>query len=140
MSDEADVRASTRAETRQSLLLWFGIFAAPLAWTVQIFVAPDLNEVLCLPGADGSGRGTVFGMDVEIFLVGLSAAAALIAVLGGVSAYSCLRRLRSGGDETPGARASWMASAGVFVSLLFLLAIVVGFVPMIFLEACEVSI
>lgn len=140
MTDEAAVRATSRAETRESLLLWFGIFAAPLAWTAQVFVAPDLNEVLCLPGASASGRGTVFGMDVEVFLVGVSATAALVALLGFASAYSCLRRLRRAGDGTPGTRASWMAAAGVFVSLLFLLGIVVGFIPMIFLEACEVSI
>ena len=139
MSGDAAARAATGAETRGSLLLWFGILAGPLAWTLQVLVAPDLNEVLCLPGARGSGRGEVWGMDVESFLLGVSAGAAVLASLGGVASFSCLRRLGARPDGTPGGRATWMARAGLFVSGLFLLAVVVGFLPFAFLESCEVS-
>lgn len=127
----------TRAETRQSLLLWFGILAAPLAWTLQLVIAPDLNEILCYPGAARSGRAEIYGLGIELFLVVLTAVLTVVGVVGGIAAYFCWRRLRASNDTTPASRASWMAFAGMLVSVLFVLALVVGFLPMVFLGPCE---
>lgn len=130
----------TRAETRQSLLLWFGILASPLAWTAQVIVAPDLVEVLCYPGAAESGRGQVWGIGIEVFLVVLTSLLTLVALIATAVSLLCWRRLRASRDETQGQRATWMAGAGILVSALFLLAIVVGFIPMLFLESCMTAL
>jgi hypothetical protein len=129
----------TRSETRESLLLWVGILAAPLAWTAQVIVAPDLAEILCYAGAAGSGRGVVYGMSLESFLLILTAVLAGVAVAGLVVSVRCRRELRARQDRTPARRATWMALAGILVSALFLIAIVVGFIPLYFLESCTTS-
>jgi hypothetical protein len=116
-------KSITRAETRGSLLLWFGILAGPLAWTTQVIVAPDLAEVLCYSGAEGSGRGQVYGIDIQIFIVALR----------------CSRALRATEDSTTARRASWMARAGILVSALFALATVIGFIPVFLLESCTTT-
>jgi hypothetical protein len=130
----------TRAETRQSLLLWFGVLAAPLAWTAQVIIAPDLAEILCYPGAAGSGRGNVWGIGLEVFLVGVTAVATAVAALGVAVSVACWRRLLASDDATPARRATWMALSGILVSALFLIAIMVGFIPMVFLESCTPSL
>lgn len=137
--DAAAAKEITRAETRGSLALWFGILGAPLAWTAQVIIAPDLVEILCYPGAAETGLGLLYGLPVEIFLVVLTAAMALIGIAGLLVSLSCARRLRRQGDSSIGGRARWMALAGIFVSGLFTIAIVIGFFPMLFLSACEVA-
>jgi hypothetical protein len=139
MSNHQGSREVTRAETSQSVLLWFGILAAPLAWTAQILIAPDLSEVLCYPGAKGSGQNLVYGMGIELFLVLLTAGLFAISLAGAGAAVACRRRLGRSHDRTPGGRASWMALAGILTSVLFALAIAIGFLPMLFLEPCAVT-
>lgn len=133
-------RRISREEGRQSLKLWFGLLAAPVAWAVQLAVAPDLTELLCLPGSTASGRGEVYGLSIEVFILALSAGLTLVAVLGGLAAASCRRKILDAPDPTPGGRAGWMARAGVMVSSLFTLAIVVGFIPAALLESCGASL
>jgi hypothetical protein len=130
---------ATKAETKQSILLWFGILAAPAAWTLQVLLAPDLAEVLCYEAAAGSGRGEIYGLGMEPFLVVLTGLMAVVALLGVIVSLSCRRKLRRTSDPAAGGRAGWMALAGILVSVLFFVAIVVGFFPMIFLESCVVS-
>jgi hypothetical protein len=129
----------TRAETRESLLLWFGILAAPLAWTAQILVAPDLAEILCYRGAAGSGHSRVYGLPLESVLFALNVALTAVAVAGVIVSFACWRRVRGAHDPTPAQRATWMALAGILVSALFLIAIVIGFIPLYFLESCTTS-
>jgi hypothetical protein len=137
VSENAPVGTTvSRAEARGSLLLWFGLLAGPVCWSLQMLLAPDLSEVLCYPGARGSGLGEVLGIGLEPFLVALTAGLAVVSGLGGLAAWGCHRRIARAGDTTPGRRAAWMARAGLLVSALFTLAIVVGFIPMIFLDSC----
>jgi hypothetical protein len=129
----------TRAETRQSVLLWFGILAGPLAWTAQVIVAPDLAEVLCYPGAERSGQGQIYGLDIEVFIVALTAVLTSVCLAGVLVSLRCLRVLRAANDSTTARRATWMARAGVLVSTLFALATVVGFIPAFLLESCTTA-
>jgi hypothetical protein len=117
-------------------MLWFGVLAAPLAWLALIVIGPDVAEIVCLPGAEGSGRGEVYGLTIETFLLMLTAAFTVVAVTALAGSVRCLRVIRRGGDDTPGRRATWMAQAGVLVSALLLLSIAVGFIPLFFLESC----
>jgi hypothetical protein len=129
----------TRAETRGSLFLWFGIFAGPLAWTTQVLLAPDLAEVLCYPGAEGSGRGEIYGIDIQTFIVMLTALLTLVCLAGLLVSLRCWRLQRAIGDSTTAGRAQWMAQAGILVSALFALATVVGFIPVVFLDTCTTA-
>ena len=133
-----DAHAVTSSETKGSLLLWYGVLAGPLAWTAQIVIAPDLAEILCYPGATASGRGDVFGISVDTFLIGVNSLMTLIALSGLVASWLCWSRHRRE-DATPARRAAWMALAGVLVSSLFLVAIVVGYIPLFMLEPCAVA-
>jgi hypothetical protein len=130
------VRETTRAEARHSFLLWFGVLAAPLAWFAQIVIAPDIAEIVCLPGAEGSGRGEVYGFAVETFVLTVTVASTVVGVAALAASVRCLRVLKRAGDDTPGRRATWMAFAGVLVSTLFVLSIAVGYIPLFFLESC----
>lgn len=130
------VEETTRAESRQSFWLLFGVLAAPLAWLAQIFIAPDVAEIVCLPGAEGTGRGEIYGFALETFLLALTAAFTVVGIVALAGSARCLRRLRRAGDDTSGRRATWMAYAGILVSALFLLSIIVGFIPLFFLESC----
>jgi hypothetical protein len=121
-------------------VLWFGVLAAPLAWTAQIIVAPDLAEILCYAGAAESGRGQVYGLALESFLVAFNAVLTAVAVAGVLASLHCRRALRASPDRTPAQRATWMALAGLLVSTLFLVAIAVGFIPLLFLESCTTSL
>jgi hypothetical protein len=131
---------ATRAETRRSVLLWFGVLAAPLAWTAQVIIAPDIAEILCYPGAETSGRGEIYGFALESFLLALTLVLLLVALAGLLVALGCLRGLRATDDSTPARRATWMAGAGILVSALFAIAIAVGFIPLIFLGSCTTSL
>ena len=135
MSTASDAGPVTQSETRGSIRLWFGILAGPVAWAAQIVVAPDLNEVLCYPGA-GAERGQVLGMATDAFLVGFTLFLAIVTAAGFVSALSCSRRLVNFEDGVAGMRAKWMARAGMLVSLLFILGIVVNLVSLVILSAC----
>jgi hypothetical protein len=133
------VEDTTRAETRHSFMLWFGVLASPLAWLALIFIAPDVAEIICLSGAEGTGRGQIYGFALETFVLALTAASTVVGVAGVAASLRCLRAIRQAGDDTPGRRASWMAYAGVLVSALFLLSSAVGFIPLFFLESCVTS-
>jgi hypothetical protein len=126
----------TRRETTQSVLLWLGILAAPLAWTTLVLIAPDIAEITCYDGARGSGRGRVWGIELETFLFALVILLTVVALAGGVVSLLCWLRLRRQDDSTPARRASWMALAGVLVSALFAISTVIGLIPLAFLESC----
>jgi hypothetical protein len=126
----------TRRETTQSFLLWFGLLAGPLAWMAQTIVAPDLVEVLCYSGAAESGRAQVYGWPIEHFVLLLTAVLVAVTVAAALGSMSCLRKLRSSRTVTTGGRAGWMARGGILVSILFLISILVGALPLIFTEGC----
>ena len=133
----------TRAETRGSAALWFGLLAAPLAWTLQLLVNYSLEEwFACSPGSDSSGE--ILGLGVSTVAVGVTALLALLAAAGGLVAFSCHRRSTSDGGGSGAAgdtpeRARWMALAGMFNSALYLLIIVASFGPPAILGVCETS-
>ncbi len=125
----------TRAETTGSALLWFGLLAAPVAWSVMA-AAPVLAEVLCFPGA-GDSRGEIYGIDHVTFFALLLTGLTVIAIASLVVSYRCWRKLNAEGAQVATAgRANWMALASMLVSVLFLVGIVFGFFPLLFLSSC----
>jgi hypothetical protein len=110
--------------------LWFGVLAGPLLWVVQLYVNYQWEEVLaCSPAA--TDRGVVLGIGVRAWVVmvnTVSTAVVLVALAGS------LRRYRRAGMVPV---AHWMALAGIANSVLFLLFIVVGYLPAIVLRPCQ---
>jgi hypothetical protein len=115
---------------RISLLQWFGLLGAPLAWAVQLVVGYGLEE------ADCSAGGMRWGLSTEPWQVALTACAAAIALAGGVSALILLREIRGRGGDPLG-RVSFMAAGGVLVSGVFLSLILLGGLGAIVLPECE---
>lgn len=121
----------TKAEARGSGWLWFGVLGGPAGWSLQTLVGSELDEIACSPGAGAQGV-------VEPVTLAISAICLGITLLAGVMAWRCLRAA-SESDDTNGKRASWMARAGILTSVFFVIAIFQGFLPALFLSACQVG-
>lgn len=123
----------SREEGWQSRSLWFGVLTGPFAWAAQIIVLSVVGELNCASAV--RDPGVLWGLRLEeailianVFLTVLTAAAGLVS-------YRCLRSSAS----SPSGRAEWMARIGVMSSILFLIFILLGFAPQLFLSACEVG-
>ena len=126
----------TRDETRGSYLLWYGVLAGPIVWSMQLLLDYGLDEaVVCAPGNRTRGLFFNTGIGTVIQIVNAGCGASTGALAFAVS-YRCYRRLR-GGDSTNANRARWMAIAGMFDSALFLMLVVMKFVPAFFFHSCE---
>ena len=128
-----EAASSTRAESIGSAALWFGVFGGPAAWCLQILIGYNVEEIVC---ASGSQSQTVLGIGVEVLIVALHIGLTCVTLAAGLVSYRCWRRAGEG-DASTGGRARWMAAAGMMVSILFLIIIVSGFVPALFLETCD---
>lgn len=116
-----------------SSALWFGTLAPPAAWGVQLLTGDQLVELACAPG---SGAPAVEGVGVETILLAITVASTLIVLLAGYVSYRSLQKTAAA-DPSTGGRARWMSMAGIFVSGMFLIIIVQGYLPMFFLSGCE---
>lgn len=121
----------TKAEAGGSGWLWFGVLGGPGAWSIQTLIGSELDEIACSPGATTPGL-------VEPVVLAVSAVCFAITILAGLMSWRCLRGV-SGSDDTNGRRASWMARAGILTSGFFVIAIFQGFLPSLFLSACQVG-
>ena len=101
--------------TRDLSRLWFGLVAAPAAWTVAELAGYIISSNDCSRGSSA--------------VVGLSG---LMAVLAGAGLFVALRSLRAGE-----ARERFMALGGVLVSALLLLNIVYFGVPPFLVNSCS---
>jgi hypothetical protein len=122
--------------------LWFGVLAGPLLWVVQLYVNYQWEEVLaCSPAA--TDRGVVLGIGVRAWVVmvnTVSTAVVLVALAGSLRCYRRTAPVEAGGIRTTHHHrqvAHWMALAGIANSVLFLLFIVVGYLPAIVLRPCQ---
>ncbi len=130
-------QAVSRAERGGSRLLWFGVLAGPVAWSLQILIGYNLEEIACNPG---SQTQQLAGAEIEPVAVWLTLAAGALALAGVLVSFSCWRRVRAAQDSTPGGRAEWMAWAGIVTSGLFAFWILLAlFVPG-FLATCDPSL
>ncbi|HEX2241035.1 MAG TPA: hypothetical protein VHJ82_07855 [Actinomycetota bacterium] len=128
----------SRREGRGSFLLWFGLLGAPLAWVTQLVVNYSLEEwFACSPGAQE--RGEVAGLGVPTAAVIVSATLTVVAVLAGLVAWRCLRRMTTRSDASVGGRARWMAVAGIMNTILYTIALVASFAPPALLDVCRSS-
>ena len=129
-----DLKAITRAETKGSRALWYGVLAGPIVWACQLLIDEGVTEsVACAPGNRTPGLFFNTGMNTVIQIT--NAIAATLTLLALLISFRCYRRLRDG-DTTTGDRARWMAIAGMFDSTLFLIITVTKFASPFFLTPC----
>jgi hypothetical protein len=127
----------SRSESWQSLFLWFGLLTGPGAWTIMLLVNYSLEEVISCTAAAAT-PGVVLGFGVKPIVLILNTVLAAATLLAGLVSFRCYRLLtRSEIKSATDERARWMAVAGIMLSILFLVIIVVSSAPPFLLDVCE---
>jgi len=132
----------SKDERRGSLALWFGVLGSPLAWAGHLGVNYSLEEwFACSESAHHQGE--VLGVGVKTFSLVFNSAMVAVAVLSGLVALSCQRKLKAQGGDASGddqlERARWMAFAGIVEAALFLGIILLGYLPSLMIDVCETT-
>ena len=101
---------------RLELLQWFGLLAAPLAWTAQLLGG------LVVAGGHCTAAGSRWGISVEGWEIALAAAAGTVAVCAELSAVTLYRELREVEEDAPGPRGRlhFFSVASLAANVLFL--------------------
>ena len=115
------------------LLLWVAVLGAPLAWVAQLTLGYGLEEFAC---SHGTATRRFLGLGVEPSLIGLTVAAAIVAVSGGAAGLAAHRSLSRERDGDPRGHGGFLAFAGLLASLLFLVLIVLGGAQLLSLDPC----
>ncbi len=134
----------SKDERRRSVLLWFAVLGSPLAWVGHLGVNYSLEEwFACSESAHD--KGEILGVGVKTISVVFNSAMVAVAVVSGLVALSCWRKLQAAdgdGDENGDdrlERARWMAFAGIVETALFLGIILLGYLPSLMLDVCETT-
>jgi hypothetical protein len=124
--------------------LWFGLFGAPAAWSVQLLVNYALVAHACFPKSEPLASPALGGL--HAIVLGTSFAALAIALAAAVTAGRSLRGSRHeshGGNgallEVGEGRTGFMALAGVLVSGVFLLGIAMNAIPLFLVSPCGLA-
>jgi heme/copper-type cytochrome/quinol oxidase subunit 2 len=142
---EEAAEAISKEERRGSLLLWFGVLGSPLAWAGHLGANYSLEEwFACSPSAHD--KGEILGFGVEAVLIVINTVMLTVAVLSGLAAWSCRKKLRGAradgeddGEDARIERARWMAFAGTVEGALFVGIILLGYLPALTLGICETA-
>ena len=122
--------------------LWFGIFAAPVAWNLQLLFASAIAGHVCYPAMDplgpqvGAHLGWLFGL---IDLIGIAIAIAALVV--SIVHWARVREEKHGTgrhllDQGEG-RTRFMAMLGILNSCLFLVALLFASAHLFFFPLCS---
>lgn len=127
--------------TNSRWLLWFGLFGAPAAWSIQLLVNYPLAAHSCYPKGVPLNEPTFGGLWTALIAVNLLMM--LTTLAAGAAAIVIWRnaRDRSSGSHDPVLesgveRVRYMAYAGMLVSGLFLLAVLMSALPLFIVPVC----
>jgi hypothetical protein len=122
---------------RATLLMWFGLFAAPAAWAVQHVTGIELQYAQC----HDNTPGPAYDVHVDAWTLVLTIAAAAIAILGGLAAVAAWRATRDADDDDapPAGRIHFMAVIGMTITPLFVAIILMSGLGVVFLPSCVQS-
>jgi hypothetical protein len=138
MSIDQHVRDITRRESRGSRALWFGVLGSPVAWLGHLLLNYSLEEwFACSPAT--TDRGEILGFSVDAVSWTLNSLMVLTAAAAGLTALASWRRLRRASDGDVLERERWMAFAGIIEGVIFVGAILLGFLPPLLLDTCATS-
>ena len=115
------------------LLLWFGLLAAPLAWTTQLVVGYGATIATC------TGTAASRSFPLATWEVAVTAVAATVALVGQVAALLVFRstRGRHETDPPPDGRVRFLVLAALLSNTLFLVVILLGGITAAGLEPCR---
>lgn len=125
-------------------VLWFGILAGPIAWSLHLNVSYFIASLPCNTTFGGSSIAGIPVVDVVLALVGLALALVILAAAHGAwEGRRAIAQIPSeGGTRTdrdvpdPWSRAGFMSLIGLTLSALFLVAILVASVTLFYLHPC----
>ena len=128
--------SATRAPGISLKTLAFGLFAGPVMWSIQELVSYPLAAQSCYPGSVPLREPLISSVGLLVALTTLIALVVTVAAL-----LVALRNWRAAGSiaerEAPDEnRTRFLSLAGVLVSALFILAIVLNGVPVLLLSPC----
>lgn len=127
----------TKRERGGSAALWIGVLTGPIAWSLQMLVGYNLEEIACRPGSGGDRL--ILGAGIGPIIVWMTIALIAITVGAGLLALRCLHRIEEI-DEVAATRARWMARVGLIVSGFFAFMLLLGMFAPFFFETCEPSL
>jgi hypothetical protein len=121
------------SDRRLEALQWFGLLAGPLAWAVQLVFGYGVSDAACSSGV------APLGIDRVVTVTVLTAAAAIVAVLGELSAVAVFQALRDVDGDAPGpnGRRRFLAMGGMVANVLLFVAIVLGGVATVAHTGCR---
>lgn len=121
--------------------LWFGLFGAPLAWSIQLLAGYALSAHTCFPEDQLRPATATRPMEQTLLLIAVGGLA--VALAAGLTAWSNWRRTRSETDGDSGdllesgeGRTRFMALAGMLLSGVFALALLFSALPPFLVPAC----
>jgi hypothetical protein len=122
---------------------WFAFLGGAAAWVLHLVIAYAISEIAC---RSDRFAGALFGMPLaEVFGLGLTLLAGLTAIGAGMVAYGFVAADPrtdpiddTGALETVGRR-RFMGYVGLLMNGIFLLAILGGGLPFLYLRACTGS-
>jgi hypothetical protein len=122
--------STPRYDFRTEARVWFGVVAAPAAWTVQHVFGYGLTEATCDPGG-GAARGT---FDAA---AAIASGVAILVALGGLVAALTVFRTTESESPPPEGRRHFLGALGLTVSPLFIAIMLLSGVGSIVLEKCH---
>jgi Mn2+/Fe2+ NRAMP family transporter len=119
----------------KAALLWFGVFGAPFAWTLQHLTGFILSEATC----DEAGRS--WNVHSDTWTLAVTGVAALAACAAGVAAVLTFRAHRDTDEhgDPPAARYYFLAVIGMTITPLFLAMILMSGLGSALLDGCPQS-
>lgn len=124
--------------------LWFGLFGAPAAWSLQLLADYPTDAHGCFPHLYPLAAPTIGNGPLSTILVAISIAAVLMSA---GALFVSLKSYRATRGETGGeahhlldvgeGRTRFMALSGVMLSTLFLLATLVHAASLLLLPGCS---
>ena len=121
--------------------LWFGLFGAPTAWSLQLLTSYALVAHGCYPDAEPMTMPVVPRLTTLVAATGvLALAVALLAFATAWRSWRSTRHELAGQHEAllevGEGRTRFMAGAGMLVSAVFVLGILMNLVPVLLLRPC----
>lgn len=132
-----------RVRAVSRLPLWIGFVVGPTLWSVHLLASEFVFSAACSTGTSGFYSFTLFGTaGWRVVLLILTGALALLVLAADVIAVRAWRETRIGTQltgATGGAagRSGWMSLAGVLISTLFLVGILLAGMPIFWLGGCS---
>ncbi|MBK8006991.1 MAG: hypothetical protein IPK12_24840 [Gemmatimonadetes bacterium] len=132
--------APTRREVPLAIL-WLGVLLAPLAWTVQELASYAITAHACFPARDPRytlpiGRAADWHHAVQLGAILLGVAGLALALWSWRATSAAERTHPEHQAEVGEGRSRFMALAGLLVSGIFLLNLLLNAVPLFFLDGC----